>query len=127
MNLNHPVGQTMTWWGKPLKVVGIVKNMVIESPYDEARPTIYTSLSYPGNVTILRLNPAVSATASLQKIEPIFSRFNPEQPFEYKFVDEEYAKKFGDEERIGRLAGFFASLAGGYIMSRSFWINFFCR
>jgi len=26
-------------------------------------------------------------------------------------VDEEYAKKFGDEERIGRLAGFFASLA----------------
>ena len=85
--------------------------MVIESPYDEARPTIYPALSYPGNVTILKLNPAVSATAALQKIEPIFKKFNPDQPFEYKFVDEEYAKKFGDEERVGRLAGFFASLA----------------
>jgi putative ABC transport system permease protein len=111
MNLNHPVSETVTWWGKPLKVIGIVKNMVIESPYDEARPTIYTMLSYPGNVTILKLNPAVSATVALQKIEPVFKKFNPEQPFEYKFVDEEYAKKFGDEERIGRLAGFFASLA----------------
>jgi putative ABC transport system permease protein len=111
MNLKQAVGETMTWWGKPLRVIGIVKNMVIESPYDEARPTIYTPLSYPGNVTILRLNPSVSATAALQKVEPVFKKFNPEQPFEYKFVDEEYAKKFGDEERIGRLAGFFASLA----------------
>jgi putative ABC transport system permease protein len=111
MNLNHPLGQTMTWWGKPLKVIGIVKNMVIESPYDEARPIIYTALSEPGNLTILKLNPAETATSALQKIEPIFKKFNPEQPFEYKFVDEEYAKKFGDEERIGRLAGFFASLA----------------
>ncbi len=111
MNLDRPWCKTMTWWGKPLKVIGIVKNMVIESPYDEARPTIYTALSYPGNVTILRLNPAETATAALQKIEPVFKKFNPEQPFEYKFVDEEYAKKFGDEERIGRLAGFFASLA----------------
>src|SRR5450432_1932237 len=111
MNLKHPVGETVTWWGKPLKVIGIIKNMVIESPYDEARPAIYTNLTYPGNVTILKLNQAVSTTAGLQKIEPIFKKFNPEQPFEYKFVDEEYAKKFGDEERIGRLAGFFASLA----------------
>src|SRR5579863_3034066 len=111
MNLKHPVGETVTWWGKPLKVIGIVQNMVIESPYDEARPTIYPALSYPGNVMILKLNPAVSANVALQKIEPVFKKFNPDQPFEYKFVDEEYAKKFGDEERVGRLAGFFASLA----------------
>jgi putative ABC transport system permease protein len=111
MNLMHPVGETVTWWGKPLKVIGIIRNMVIESPYDEARPTIFTSLPYVGNIIILKLNPAVPATVALQKIEPIFKKFNPEQPFEYKFADEEYAKKFGDEERIGRLAGFFASLA----------------
>ena len=111
MNLKHPVGETVTWWGKPLKVIGVVQNMVIESPYDEARPTIYPALSYPGNVTIIKLNPAASANVALQKIEPIFKKFNPDQPFEYKFVDEEYAKKFGDEERVGRLAGFFASLA----------------
>ena len=36
---------------------------------------------------------------------------NPEQPFEYHFVEEEYARKFGNEQRIGTLASFFAALA----------------
>lgn len=35
----------------------------------------------------------------------------PSAPFEYKFVDEEYARKFAAEERIGILSGFFAVLA----------------
>ena len=47
----------------------------------------------------------------MSKIEAVFKKFNPDQPFEYQFVDEEYAKKFGNEERIGKLAGFFAILA----------------
>jgi len=47
----------------------------------------------------------------LSNIEKVFKKFNPEQPFEYRFTDEEYAKKFGNEERIGKLAGFFAALA----------------
>jgi ABC-type antimicrobial peptide transport system permease subunit len=35
----------------------------------------------------------------------------PAVPFEYKFVDQEYALKFAGEERIGKLATFFATLA----------------
>ena len=31
-------------------------------------------------------------------------------PFEYKFVDEEFARKFEDEKRTGTLAGLFAGL-----------------
>ncbi|MGC4035862.1 MAG: ABC transporter permease [Chitinophagaceae bacterium] len=111
MNLKDPVNQTITWWDKPLKVIGVVKNMVIESPYSEARPVIYTILSYPGNLTILKLNPSTSAAAAMKNIEPVFKKYNPEQPFEYKFVDEDYAKKFGDEERIGKLSGIFTALA----------------
>lgn len=41
----------------------------------------------------------------------MFKKYNPAAPFEYKFVDEEYARKFGNEERVGRLASFFAILA----------------
>ena len=35
----------------------------------------------------------------------------PTVPFDYKFVDEEYGLKFAAEERIGKLATFFAMLA----------------
>jgi ABC-type antimicrobial peptide transport system permease subunit len=35
----------------------------------------------------------------------------PAVPFEFKFIDQEYEKKFASEERIGKLASLFASLA----------------
>ena len=38
-------------------------------------------------------------------------RFNPAFPFEYKFADEEYAKKFNYEELVGNLATIIAVLA----------------
>jgi putative ABC transport system permease protein len=111
MNLKNPVGQTVTWWDKPLKVIGVIHNMIIESPYDEVRPIIYPLSSDAGNMVILKLNPSISAKDALSKIEPVFRKFNTDQPFEYKFVDDEYATKFGDEERIGKLSGIFSLLA----------------
>ena len=85
--------------------------MVMESPYDAPAPVIYGLLNDPGNMALLKINPSVSAKAALSKIEPVFKKFDTEGPFEYSFVDEDYAKKFSDEERIGNLAGFFAMLA----------------
>jgi putative ABC transport system permease protein len=111
MNLKNPVGETMTWWDKPLKVIGVIKNMIIESPYDEVRPLIYPLLSYPGNVALIKLSPSIAVRDAIKKIEPVFKRYNPDQPFEYSFADDDYAKKFGDEERIGKLSGIFTMLA----------------
>jgi len=111
MNLKDPIGKTVTWWGQPLTVIGVIENMVVESPYDEARPVIYPYMNYAGNNNILKLNPAVSAQDALRKIEPVYKKFNPDQPFEYSFIDTDYAKKFNDEERIGTLAGVFAGFA----------------
>ncbi|WP_353721641.1 FtsX-like permease family protein [Dyadobacter sp. 676] len=44
-------------------------------------------------------------------IEKVFRKLVPAAPFEYKFADVEYDAKFRAEERIGKLAGFFAALA----------------
>src|SRR5258708_4605573 len=56
------------------------------------------------------MDPGAPVQAALKKIEQVYTRYNPGQPFEYKFVDEEYAKKFVVEERVGKLASFFAAL-----------------
>ncbi len=111
INLKNPVGETVMWWDQPLKVIGVIKNMVIESPYDEVRPVIYPLLNYQGNVAIIKLNPAVSAGKAIKSIETVFKKYDPSQPFSYKFVDDDYAAKFGDEERIGKLSGIFTMLA----------------
>jgi ABC-type antimicrobial peptide transport system permease subunit len=38
-------------------------------------------------------------------------RYTPDIPFLYTFVDDAYARKFGNEERVGKLATAFAILA----------------
>jgi hypothetical protein len=48
MNLKNPLGQTVTWWDRPLKVIGVIHNMVINSPYDEASPGYVCALQRTG-------------------------------------------------------------------------------
>jgi len=108
--LKNPVGETITLY-KKMKIIGVVKDMVMESPYDPVKPTLFYLLPFPGNYADIRLNPAMSAREAIKKIEPVFKQYDPASPFNYQFTDKEYARKFADEERIGKLAGFFTILA----------------
>ncbi len=111
MGLQNPIGETIKWFGEPYKVVGVIKDMIMQNPYEQVKPAFFTLYTGAQNVVVLKINPAVSAGNALSAIEPVFRTFNPAQPFEYHFADEAYNRKFGNEERIGKLAGFFAALA----------------
>ncbi len=109
--LKNPVGEIIKWNDKDHRIVGIVKDMVMESPYEPVKPTIFFMDYEWANVITVRINPNMPMREALSKIEPVFRKYNPGSPFDYKFNDEEYARKFSDEERIGNLATFFAILA----------------
>jgi ABC-type antimicrobial peptide transport system permease subunit len=110
MGLKNPVGQMVSWDDKKYTVLGVTKDMIVESPYEPVKPTVFYVDSGAGLVNI-RINAKMSASAAITNIEAVCKKYAPGDPFDYKFVDDEYAKKFGDEERIGKLASFFASLA----------------
>jgi len=111
IGLKNIVGETITWDDHPFKVIGVIKDMIIENPYQEIRPQLFHIEPNPSSYVIVKMNPRTSASESLEKIKKTFASYSPAEPFNFQFVDEEYAKKFGDEERIGKLAGFFAALA----------------
>jgi putative ABC transport system permease protein len=110
MGLKDPVGETIIWDDKPYKIIGVIKDMIVESPYQPVRASLY-HLSSNNPILNIKINPAAGVPQALAKVEEVFKKYNPDIPFEYSFVDDEYAKKFGNEERIGKLAGFFAILA----------------
>jgi ABC-type antimicrobial peptide transport system permease subunit len=107
----NTIGEILNWNDKPFAIIGVIRDMIIESPYEPVRPSLFHVSKDADNLSILKLNPSVSTTESLEKIRSVFTKYNPAAPFEYKFVDEEYARKFESEERIGKLASFFAMLA----------------
>ena len=112
MGLRKPVGEKITWNGQPLHVLGVVKNTVMESPYDLPRQTIYAlSKQNDVNFLLIRIKPTVGVREALSAIQAVFQRTVPSAPFDYTFVDQEYAKKFSAEERVGKLTGLFSLLA----------------
>ena len=111
LSFKNTIGETLIWNDKPYTIIGIIKDMVVESPYEPARASLFHISNDQQNVMIIKLNPEMSSRDALAKTETIFRKYNPAAPFDYKFVDEDYARKFGDEERVGKLASFFAILA----------------
>lgn len=109
--IKNIVGKNIKWNDKNYTVVGVIKDMVMESPYEPVKPTIFTMNTGWANIITIRIKPTVSVQDALAKIEKVFKKYNPGAPFDYRFTDEEYAKKFSDEQRIGNLATFFAVLA----------------
>ena len=109
--LKHPVGQTIKWDGRNYHVIGVVKDMIMQSPYESVFRSVFVLDPGAQPVVDVRINPAISASEAIGKIQLVFKKYNPEQPFDYKFTDEQYARKFGEEERIGKLANFFTILA----------------
>jgi putative ABC transport system permease protein len=115
MGLKNPIG-TMVKRGKDTnakyyKVIGVIKDMLMQSPYDAIRQTIYFMDYDNVNWIILKLNRYKSATRSIAQIESVFKKYIPSVPFDYKFADKVFASKFAAEERIGKLSTFFAALA----------------
>ncbi|WP_254560739.1 ABC transporter permease [Dyadobacter diqingensis] len=111
MGLKNPVGEMLTWNGTPLQIIGVVKDMIVESPYAPIRPLFYSMATGDGGVVNVKIDPQANAADALAKIENVFKKYDSASPFEYKFVDEEYAQKFFNEERIGKLTTFFSILA----------------
>lgn len=111
LGFKNPVGEILTWDKRPFTIIGVIKDMIVESPYEPVRPSLFHVSKDADNLILLKLNPHIGSHEAISKIEATFKKFNPASPFEYHFVDEDYARKFGDEVRVGKLASFFAALA----------------
>ncbi|HEY0056783.1 MAG TPA: ABC transporter permease [Pedobacter sp.] len=110
MGFKNPVGETIKHGDRVLNVIGVTENVVIEDAFKFVNPSVILLREDHFSTVLLRLK----ANADLQKtiaiIKPIFEKHNPSLSFEYKFADEEFARKFDMENKVAKLSGIFAVL-----------------
>ncbi len=111
MGLEDPIGTTVELYGQEHTVVGVLDDITMGSPYE---PSFRTAFLFRPNWTsdmLIRLPEGTNISQTMKGVEEVFQNYNPAFPFSYSFVDDEFDRKFANEELIGKLANTFALLA----------------
>lgn len=111
MKFKDPIGQIVKDNGVEWRIVGVIRDFIIDSPFQPAKPML---ISGPANSALfsalhMKMNPGRSMLANLEQAEKIFKKYNPNFPFTYKFVDEDYGHKFDQVKRFGTLVNIFTA------------------
>ena len=110
MKFKNPIGQIINNNKIDWHIVGVIQDFILQSPYEPIRPMVIQGPKGWFNVIHLKYNDKNSIAQNLAKAELIFKKYNPEYPFRSEFVDEQYARKFSDEQQIRTLSMLFGGL-----------------
>ncbi len=111
MGLKNAVGTVVTLWDRPVTIIGVMKDFVMDSPYEQVQPLI---VDYDMNfveVMVARLNTSGSVSAAVVQIKEITKRLNPAFPVTMNFVDDSFEEKFQNERLLGTIANWFGGFA----------------
>jgi ABC-type antimicrobial peptide transport system permease subunit len=110
MKFKNPIGQIVKDNDINWHVVGVIKDFILQSPYQPIKPMVIEGPKGWFNVMHFKLNEKNPTGQNLARIEKIFKKYNPAYPFQAIFVDEEYQKKFSNEQQTKTLTSLFAGL-----------------
>ena len=104
--LKSPIGKRFVMWGREGKIIGIIKDFNFKSLHQKVEPLVLRM--NPAWNTYLMVKLAGGNTAqSLQKIETVWKKYNPDYPFEFHFVDEQYENLYKSEQRMSHVFDYF--------------------
>jgi ABC-type antimicrobial peptide transport system permease subunit len=109
MNFKNPVGEVVNYW-RNANVLGIVKDFHMDNLHRPINQLIIICRPDETNLTMVKTNGKMRKEA-LRNIEKVYRSFETVTPFEYKFLDEQYAKNYDEERNISKFSTLFSVLA----------------
>ena len=112
MQLENPIGEAFGNLNPNVnekEIIGVVEDFHFQSFHEEIKPFFF-SLSDRGNNFIVKIQ-AGAERKTIEQIEEIYQRLNPDFPFEARFMDDNYQKIYASEERITVLSKYFTGIA----------------
>lgn len=116
LGLDQPIiGQQLAWDDESgtihdFTIVGVVKDFHFTSFHEEIKPFGFILEVNNGSTFFLKIHPE-NTSATLKEIEKVWTKHQPEKPFDYSFQDEYMAKLHKSEAKFQRLFSWFTFLA----------------
>ncbi len=111
MGMAEPVGKQLDLWGGKYNIIGVMDNVVMDSPFQPVAPLILVFQPDWSSTVSIRLEKTDDLKGSIAKVEDVMKKINPNYPFAYRFADWAFDQKFGVIDLISRLSSIFAGLA----------------
>lgn len=109
MPLESALGAKITIWDKERTIIGVVKDFNFKPVQETIGPMFLTPNTWGGYAMVRTLPGETENT--IAALEQICKEINPSYPFNYSFLDQDIAKLYTAEQRLGTLFNVFAALA----------------
>ncbi|HEY5745035.1 MAG TPA: ABC transporter permease [Chryseolinea sp.] len=110
MGIQDPIGKTVTLWGKPRTIVGVVKNFHFRSFHEKVKP-LFFNLAPDGTWMVMMKVEAGKESDVIARLEKFHKDYNPGFLLSYRFLDQDYQAQYVAEQRVATLSKYFAGLA----------------
>jgi hypothetical protein len=111
MNMKHPIGQWVQAFFKRGHIIGVLKDYHTQSLHEPIKPVFLdVKEGIHFGVIVARIEPGKTKQA-LESLATVYKNINPNYPFTYQFVDQEYKKLYSSELIISTLSIVFAVVA----------------
>lgn len=111
MGMKEPIGKWISAWQKKGHIIGILKDYHTHSLHEPIKPLIADVKEYEYFGVILVRLQAGKTRQGLASLKEIYEKVNPDYPFDYHFIDQEYDDLYRSEEVMRKLSSSFTVIA----------------
>lgn len=104
------IGKKVDFGGSLAHVKAVVKNFHFNSLHHQVSPMVIFIDPDQANVMLVKM-PTGNPSEHLTTLEASWKKLVPDRPFNYKFIDQEYAQMYRSEQRVGGIFGLFSGIA----------------
>ncbi|MEA3479363.1 MAG: ABC transporter permease [Bacteroidota bacterium] len=104
------VGKWLSWGEDHIEIIGVVEDFHHLPMHHEIDPLVLILNPERGNYLFARINPQ-NMDAGIGHLQHVWEKFNPNYPFDLKFLDQSYDETYRDEKKLGEIFRFFTLLA----------------
>ena len=110
MGMENPIHQHLLLQGKDYEIIGIINNFHSRHFSHIIRPLLI-SYEESGGDLYVQFNNSEDQTSIVNFINQVYSKFNPEFPFEYQFFNDEFIAVYRNENKMLDILFYFVIVA----------------
>lgn len=108
--IKDPVGKSFTLWQTKGTIIGVVKDFNYASLKQKVEPAIFYYRPSRNSRMYIKTTGG-DASLAIAAARKVWKEYNPDFPFDYSFLDEDFGKMYQSEQRTASLFNVFAVIA----------------